>query len=259
VALVLLPDLVAVGRRDRRGKLELRSAFLDGSNEWQVCIGAARRLLAEIKVGGQDNVAALFSDRFAAYFALPWSNRLLRRRDGAAFIREHINGLDADISSAAEIRVSDAGFSGPRIACAVERNFLSAIKETLHESGARLARCVPLLSVCTEKASGQLRKGPALVATLERHAVRYAVYLNGFCSDVGTELIVEISSATVQAALERIKLRDSRLDNGLTAWIFDAASDEALDLSDFGMKVAARVAGASRAESLVHLALEAAP
>ncbi len=226
LGVALLPAWVAVGRVGATARALQSTRDDDPGTDAGWAVTTAFRLLDQIGIRPTDSMACIVSNRFAAYTSIPWTDRMLSAGQPQSVAREHLSLIDAALAASGEIRVEDAPYGEPRIACAMDGELLRALREGCATLGVRLRSCMPLLSACTIAASERSRAGALFVGCMEQEGLAYALAANGRCRSVGSEWLPNASRSSAHAALRRLRLRQIDWPDGVEELFFDAATGD---------------------------------
>ena len=147
---VLCPDQLQVVRTGwgwRRSATFSFAETLAGDPDgppWQAAVGAFQRFLATAETG-TGALDVVLSNHFVRYLLVPWSPHIASAeelRDYAAAMFEQIHG---DVSSQWDVTVSAERAGAPRLAAAVDRSLLAAIRTAVAPTRLRLASVQPYL------------------------------------------------------------------------------------------------------------------
>lgn len=146
---VLCPQQLQVmraGRGWRRGAFAFEETFAaDGDGPpWRAAVDAFERFLAGGDAGA-GTLEVVLSNHFVRYLLVPWSAQIATAeefRNCAAAMFEEIHG---DLASRWEVCVSAERAGAPRVAAAVDRSLLEAIRAAVAPTRLRLAAVEPYL------------------------------------------------------------------------------------------------------------------
>jgi len=220
----LLADQVVVHLIDVSQPHCLRTRTHDAADHTE-SIDTAFALLEQLGAHAQDTVHCVISDRHAIYTSIPWTDRMMDPAQAEETARIHLSMLDPQLASQGEIRIADAPYGTPRIACAVFKPILDALRTRCLAQSINLATCLPMLSACTtavaQKKPQRTHTDTYLVACLEQQMLSYAYTQHGLWHTVGTEWLSEPTPSGAQHALARLRLRHPHWPDTLPTTVFD--------------------------------------
>jgi hypothetical protein len=168
----LRPDGLTVVRR-RGGPLaalDLKhaaevSAFADGP-AWIPVVAALKEFLARPEAGPGE-LWVVLSGHFARFLLVPWNRELSTPEELQAWAAAGFENVYGQAAAGWEIRVSPEKPGAPRIACAVDRDLLTALERAAAGSRQRLASVQPYLMACYNALAGRMRPGDFLFLVSE--------------------------------------------------------------------------------------------
>lgn len=145
----LSPGKVAAVRfaRALRAKVAAKHAVAcadDGSAGWHDQSAAVRETLRSVGAR-RAAVTAIVSNRYVRYAALPWNDKVKGPREELAFARHCLGQIYGDDVDEMEIRVNPSRPGRARVACAIDRDLLSMLRQAAAAAGARLVSVQPHL------------------------------------------------------------------------------------------------------------------
>jgi len=146
----MFPDRVAWAVRGRGPRSAILAqgvetcAAPEGEPAWRGSIETLAAIL-DASAKPRPELAILLSGRFVRPLLVPWPAEIESDAEGVALAGHHFHRVFGDDSRGWQIAF-DREASGPaRLACAVEREFLDALRATASAAGVRLASVAPLL------------------------------------------------------------------------------------------------------------------
>lgn len=113
-----------------------------GDGGWRSSLGALDELLASRKAA---EASVVLADAFTRYVLLPWNETLKSAEQWLALARHRFAGLHGARAAEWQVEVSETAPSGPRLACAIDKELLDALKAKFASSGTRLVSVQPFL------------------------------------------------------------------------------------------------------------------
>lgn len=147
---VLCPDQLQFVRRGRGWRRSAAFSFAESfaadadGPPWQAAVQAFQRFLVTADTGS-GALDVVLSNHFVRYLLVPWSAQIASAdefRNCAAAMFEEIHG---EVSSEWEVCVSAERPGGPRLAAAVDRSLLAAIRTAVAPTRLRLSSVQPYL------------------------------------------------------------------------------------------------------------------
>jgi hypothetical protein len=147
---VLCPDQLQVIRARRGWRRRAAFSFAetfagaDDGPRWQPAVDAFQRFLATPEAG-TGALDVVLSNHFVRYLLVPWSPHIgsaEELRNFATAMFEHVHG---EVSSGWDVTVSAERAGAPRLAAAVDRSLVAAIRTAVRPTGLRLASVQPYL------------------------------------------------------------------------------------------------------------------
>ena len=147
---VLCPDQLQVIRRRRRLRstvdFKVAETFAPDVNgpAWQVAVTAFQRFLAmpEICTG---NLGVVLSNHFVRYLLIPWSAQITSKEEFHNYAAAMFEDVYGEATSGWDVSVSAERSGSPRLAAAVDRSLLEAIRVAVANTRLRLRSVQPYL------------------------------------------------------------------------------------------------------------------
>ncbi len=147
-----------------------------GPEPWQGCLSALQRLELSRKCG----VTVVLSNHFVRYALVPWSDQLSTAAEQAGYVRHHFARIHGERAHAWAMRASEAPRGAARLASAVDKSFLEAIKNCFpRKAKARLVSVQPALMEVFNRCRGAIPKGGAWVALAEPERACVGLHARG--------------------------------------------------------------------------------
>ena len=137
----------------------------EGDGGWQAALPALDEALAG-KTGAEASV--VLADAFARYVLLPWNETLKTPEQWLALARHRFAGLHGERAAEWEVKVSETAPRGPRLACAVDKELLGALKAKFSSSSIVLASVQPFLVAAYNRIHKSVGDGSCWVVVEER-------------------------------------------------------------------------------------------
>jgi hypothetical protein len=113
-----------------------------GAEPWQGAVEA----LKTVKIDFPAKVTVVLANRFVRYAVVPWSGALGGAAEEDAYLRHHFAKIHGERAKAWALRASQAPGDTPRLASAIDRALMEAVKECFPSRGkAKLVSVQPQL------------------------------------------------------------------------------------------------------------------
>lgn len=147
---VLCPDRLEVIRRSRglRRAVDLKLAevivpYVDGP-AWRAAAEAFDRFLATPEIGAGD-LGVVLSNHFVRYLLVPWSAQIASEEEFHNYAAAAYEEVYGEAASGWEVSVSAERSGAPRLAAAIDRPLIEAIRIALANTRLRLTSVQPYL------------------------------------------------------------------------------------------------------------------
>jgi len=180
------------------GALTLREAALE-------LVRAGETTLEEINTG-RPAVTAVISNEFVRYALLPWSAAIRREAEWLAYARHRYGTIHGPAAEGWFIRIAPAAQGLPRLAAAVDRTLLGALREAVHPHGP-LVSVQPYLMAAYNRVQAALKHAGSWLVFEEPERLTLALVDRGVWRAVRTRR----KEAHWRAALPRLLDRESAL------------------------------------------------
>lgn len=108
-------------------------------------------------------VAVAISTRWCQLAMLPWSDELLQGDSALYYRNAHFAAIYGDAARRWEIVCDDAPYGQPRLACAIERDFLNGLRECARANGHPWASVESVLSMAGRSMAPGRQQGLAVI------------------------------------------------------------------------------------------------
>ena len=110
--------------------------------EWQAALQALPAVLQPLK---GCEVSLVIADQFVRYVLLPWNAALRSAEQWMALARHRLTAIHGAAAAGWEVKLTDTAPSGPRLACAVDRELIEALADRCAAAQVRLTSVQPFL------------------------------------------------------------------------------------------------------------------
>lgn len=133
---------------------------------WIEPLQALERLLQGPETTPGDATVVL-SNHFVRYLLLPWNDQIGSREELGNYARACFESVFGAAAQAWDIRVAPDRLGAPRLACAVDRDLLAAVRESIGRSRLRLVSIQPYLMAAYNRLGRHFGRGDFLFALIE--------------------------------------------------------------------------------------------
>lgn len=172
---------------------------------WQAALDALPAALARSGTG-RPAVTAVISNEFVRYALLPWSAAIRREAEWLAYARHRYGTIHGPAAEGWFIRIAPAAQGLPRLAAAVDRTLLGALREAVHPHGP-LVSVQPYLMAAYNRVQAALKHAGSWLVFEEPERLTLALVDRGVWRAVRTRR----KEAHWRAALPRLLDRESAL------------------------------------------------
>jgi hypothetical protein len=110
--------------------------------EWRAAVQALPEILHSMK--GQE-LSLVIADQFVRYVLLPFNPAMKSAEQWMALARHRLAAIHGAAAAAWEVKITETAPSGPRLACAVDRELIEALAEKCAAAQVRLTSVQPFL------------------------------------------------------------------------------------------------------------------
>jgi hypothetical protein len=133
---------------------------------WESPVQALQGIVSAVKNG---EVSIVLADQFVRYVLLPWNETLKTREQWQALAKHRFAGLHGAARAAEwELEVSETAPQGPRLACAVDRALINALKKQFLSRQIQLVSVQPFLVAAYNRIRATVGNGSCWVVVEER-------------------------------------------------------------------------------------------
>ncbi len=135
-----------------------------GDGGWEAPVA----LLPEFLKGKSGEASVVLADHFTRYVLLPWNETLKTPEQWLALARHRFAGLHGARAADWEVKVSETAPAGPRLACAVDKALIDALKKQFLSNQIQLASVQPFLVAAYNRIRRTVGNGSSWVVVEER-------------------------------------------------------------------------------------------
>jgi len=163
--------------------------------------GAVAAFKEALPLDSKCDVTVVVSNHYVRYALVPWSEALTSAAEEEAYLRHHFAKIHGERAKAWALRASEAPHGTPRLASAVDKALIDALKACFPPKGkSRLVSVQPALMAVFNGARGAIPKGGAWLALAEPERACVALHMGG------TWRAVQSAKGAWLALLERMRL-----------------------------------------------------
>jgi len=122
--------------------------------EWRAALDALPAALADFR--GRD-VSVVLADQFVRYVLLPWNAALKSPEQWLALARHRLGAVHGAAAADWNVRLTETAPSGPRLACALDRELLAELAARLLAANVRLVSVQPFLVAAFNRLRSDIR------------------------------------------------------------------------------------------------------
>jgi hypothetical protein len=115
---------------------------LANAAEWRAAVDAIPAVLSGFK---KHDVSVVLADQFVRYALLPWNAALKTEEQWMTLARYRLSAVHGVHAVDWEVKLTETGPTGPRLACAVDRELIEALAAKFVAADARLVSVQPFL------------------------------------------------------------------------------------------------------------------
>ena len=148
----------------------------EGAGDWRSAIAALPEVLKNYR---NQDASVVLADQFVRYALLPWNAALKSDAEWVALAQHRFGALHGAPAAEWQIKVTDTAPHGARLACAVERELVSALAEQFVAAGVRLASAQPFLVAAFNRIRKTVGNGSCWIVVEERGRLTLALIQRG--------------------------------------------------------------------------------
>lgn len=183
-----------------------QTALLEPAPDWQ---GALSLLEARLAERPARRLRLVLSNHFARFLAIPWDGTLTRAAERHAYVQHHFSEVYGARAAEWSFAVDRFGAGAVRLAAAIDRALLEAIRELAQRRRLALAGAQPLLVDAFNRSRRALKEPVFFFAVLEPGRAALLLVRNGVpervasrrCGDAAAELERMVAAESAAAAL----------------------------------------------------------
>jgi hypothetical protein len=194
-----------------------------GERSWKAAVDALRVTLARLE-GRSGKAAIALSNRFVRYIVAPWQDQLTGPEMEIAFARHCFRESFGAAADNWDVRVSAAPVGQPRIASAVDLDFIEAIRLEFARTQLKVRSIQPQLMAAFNKWRNKVDSRASLFMVVEDQFYTCMLVIRGRCEAVHTGALSGPLEPALPMILDREFMR-SGLDEhpSLFLYVADAA------------------------------------
>jgi hypothetical protein len=153
-----------------------RALELPAGEGWRPALGA----LAEVVKTYQGREASVvLADEFVRYALLPWSEAVRSSEQWLSLARHRFAALHGAVAAEWDVKVTETGPSGARLACAVDRELIEALANAFVSANVRLISVQPFLVAAFNQIRQRMGNGSFWIVVEEPGRLTLALIQRG--------------------------------------------------------------------------------
>ena len=170
---------------------------------WREAAQAFERLAQHIKQQGGDSVSVVLSNHFVRYLLIPWSDRIASAEEFGNYAAASFADVYGVVAEDWELCVSRERAGAPRVAAAVDRALLEALRAAAAAARLRIKSIKPHLMAAFNRFAQRRRAERFVFATAEDERVCVLVAQAGAWRHVGCMAIAQPQDVAIPALIDR--------------------------------------------------------
>ena len=136
-----------------------------GDGGWEMPLKSLQGIFSSVKDG---EASIVLADQFVRYVLLPWNETLKTPEQWLALAKHRFSGLHGARVAEWEVKVTETAPMGARLACAVDKALIDALKEQFLSNQIHLASVQPFLVAAYNRIRATVGNGSCWVVVEER-------------------------------------------------------------------------------------------
>lgn len=231
--------------REPTQRISLPCDDAGGGPRWAPAIACLRQWLAG-RPARPARLNVVLSNRFLRYAVLPWLDGFVTREEREAQAAHLLRGTYGEAASQWHLKVAEAGYGAPALACAVDRGLVDALHGVAVDSRLRLDAIQPLLMVAFNRFRRELGNEACLLV-LEPDVLCCAVLNAGRWQAVQ---VSQVGTPGWSEALVERQIAVHALPADIPVFLFDATAAAPLARAGLAYRTLTMVSGGYRNAAL---------
>jgi hypothetical protein len=171
--------LAAYARGLRPGKGGISVTPVQGNPnepEWRAALDALPEALGGLR---DHDVSVVLADQFVRYVLLPWNAALKSEEQWLALARHRLGAVHGAAAADWDVKLTETAPSGPRLACAVDRELLAELAAKLLAANVRLVSVQPFLVAAFNRIRRTIGNGSCWLVVEEPRRLTLAFIQHG--------------------------------------------------------------------------------
>jgi hypothetical protein len=177
-----------------------------GERSWNAAVSALRAVISRLE-NRSGHVAIALSNRFVRYIVAPWQDQLTNVDTQTAFARHCFREWYGAAADQWDVRVSAAPLGQPRIASAVDTDFLDAIRQEFARTRLKIRSIQPQLMAVFNKWRHKVDARASLFTVVEDQFYTCMLVVRGRCEAVHTGALNGALDEALPVILDREFMR----------------------------------------------------
>ena len=168
--------------------------------EWRAAVDALPEALADFR---DHEVSVVLADQFVRYALLAWNPALKSEEQWLALARHRLGSVHGAAAADWDVKLTETAPSGPRLACAVDRELLAELAAKLAAANVRLVSAQPFLVAAFNRIRRTIGKGSCWLVVEEPRRITLAFIQHGVWMAVRGRRVDAGWRGTLPALIER--------------------------------------------------------
>lgn len=192
----------------------------DQQTTWAAVLDALKACLAQ-PAWQSANVKVVIANAFVRYQLLPWSDVHLSADEEQRLAKMRFEKVYGEDKQDWEVRFASAHYGSPRLACAMQREMLSQLREAVRESKSHLRTVAPHLITALNFWRKRLTDQQLYFAMADSEKLCMTEIINGHLNNITwSQLNEPLTEAAMSESIKRIQLVKHATADGIRAYCF---------------------------------------
>jgi hypothetical protein len=168
--------------------------------EWKAAVEALPGVLKDLR---NHEISLVIADQFVRYVLMPWNEAVKSAEQWMALARHRLGAIHGAPAAAWEVKVTETAPSGPRLACAVDRELIEALAAKFTAAQVRLASVQPFLVAAFNRIRAHIGTGSCWLVVEEPRRLTLAFIQRGVWTAIRTRRVDERWRLVLPEIIER--------------------------------------------------------
>jgi hypothetical protein len=192
--------------------------------EWSGALSALHTWLEQDR-DTLKNLDIVLSDRFHRFAMIPWSDSLQGRAELEALSRAHFEAMFGEVADDWEIATEFGSYGRPGVGCAIDKELLGRLRETVGAAGARITSLQPHFVRAFNQVHREIGVAPALLLVVAEGNCVLAGFRDGSWHSVRSMRLTSDEEPKLAMLIHRERLLQG-LDEDAQVLILGAGENE---------------------------------